>query len=198
MKKILWGKVRSRCSHAQTIMLSFIITLFWVISPIPAPVLGGDAAVIDGDVNIALQKLFRTNESAKKIHDVARGVLVFPDIIKGGLIFGGQYGKGALRVDGQTSGYYQTVSASWGLQIGAQSFGYAMFFMTESGLRYLRKSDGWEVGVGPSVVVADEGLAKSFTTSTFKEDIIVFFFNQKGLMAGIGVQGTKISPIYPR
>lgn len=155
------------------------------------------AAEIDRNVNSALQKLYDINPTARKLSSSAKGIMVFPNIIKGGLVIGGQYGVGSLTIHGTTSGYYQTVAASYGLQIGAQSFGYAMFFMTDKGLNYLKSSKGWEVGIGPSVVVVDEGLAKSLTTSTAKEDIYVFFFNQKGLMAGLGVQGSKISRYTP-
>jgi len=102
-----------------------------------------------------------------------------------------------LLVDGKIVDYYNTVAASYGLQAGAQSFGYAMFLMTDESMDYLKKSEGWEVGVGPTIVVADEGLAKSLTTSTAKEDIYAFIFGQKGLMAGIGLQGSKITRISP-
>jgi lipid-binding SYLF domain-containing protein len=122
-------------------------------------------------------------------------ILVFPGILKGGLIIGGQYGEGALRVKGKTAGYYNSVAASYGLQAGIQKFGYALFFMTDSALQYIDKSDGWEIGVGPSIVVVDEGIAKSLTTTTAKSDIYAFFFDQKGLMAGIGLQGTKITKL---
>ena len=124
-------------------------------------------------------------------------MLVFPNVLKAGLIVGAQYGKGALRKDNKTIGYYNTVAASYGLQAGAQSFGYAMFFMTEDALEYLKNSSGWEIGVGPSVTVVDEGLARSLTTTTAKDDIYVFFFGQKGLMAGFGIQGSKITQIHP-
>jgi lipid-binding SYLF domain-containing protein len=154
-------------------------------------------AEIDRDVDSAIKKLFVASPAAQKLYKVSKGILVFPDVIKAGLIIGGQYGKGALRVDDKTVGYYSTAAASYGLQAGAQSFGYAMFFMTESALEYLKKSSGWEIGVGPSIVVVDEGLARSLTTTTAKEDIYVFFFSQKGLMAGLGIQGSKITQIHP-
>jgi lipid-binding SYLF domain-containing protein len=118
-------------------------------------------------------------------------------VVKGGLIVGGQYGVGALREGRKTFGYYKTVAASYGLQAGAQKFGYAMFFMTDSALQHLKKSSGWEVGVGPSIVLVDEGVARSLTTTTAKDDIYAFFFDQKGLMAGLGLQGSKISSITP-
>jgi lipid-binding SYLF domain-containing protein len=111
------------------------------------------------------------------------------------LIIGGQYGEGALRVDGKTVGFYNSVAASYGLQAGVQSFGYALFFMTDKALDYLKKSEGWEIGVGPSVVIVDEGVARSLTTTTAKSDIYAFFFDQKGLMAGLGLQGSKITKV---
>ena len=104
-----------------------------------------------------------------------------------------------MRVKGKTTEYYNTVSGSYGLQLGAQKYGYAMFFMTKDSINYLKdNSDGWEVGVGPSVVVVDKGLAKTLTTTTAKDSIYVFIFNQKGLMGGLGVQGTKITQIHPK
>ena len=155
------------------------------------------AREIDARVNTALQQLYRSTPMAAKLQETAKGILVFPRIVKGGFIIGGQYGKGALRRGGKTVGYYDSVAASYGLQAGVQAFGYAMMFMSEDALKYLDRSDGWEIGTGPSVVVADQGLARSFTTTSAKSDVYVFFFDQKGLMAGIGVQGTKISRINP-
>jgi lipid-binding SYLF domain-containing protein len=108
---------------------------------------------------------------------------------------GGQYGEGALLRKGKTVGYYNTVQMSYGLQIGVQTYGYAMFFMSDAAMDYIDKSDGWEIGVGPSVVVVDTGAATSKTTATLKADIYAFFFDQKGLMGGLGLQGTKITRI---
>jgi lipid-binding SYLF domain-containing protein len=155
------------------------------------------AAAIDRDVDNAILKLYASSPAAKEISAVAKGMLVFPSIVKGGLIIGGQYGEGALRVGGKTVGYYNTAAASYGLQAGVQSFGYAMIFMTDSALQYLKKSSGWEVGVGPNVTVVDEGIARNLSSTTAKDDVYVFFFDQKGLMAGIGIQGSKITQIQP-
>ncbi len=155
------------------------------------------AAEIDRDVDSALMKLYDKTPAAKELAKVAKGILVFPDIIKGGFIVGGQYGNGALRIDGKTMGYYNTAAASYGLQAGVQSFGYALFFITDKALDYLKNSKGWEIGVGPSVVIVDEGIAKSLSTTTAKSDIYAFFFDQKGLMAGLGLQGSKITQISP-
>jgi len=78
----------------------------------------------------------------------------------------------------------------------AQSFGYVLFLMTDSAVKYLDRSDGWEIGVGPSVVVVDEGIASTLTTTTLKSDVYAFVFDQKGLMAGIGLQGSKITKMH--
>ncbi len=153
---------------------------------------------IDRDVDSALQKLYESTPAAKVLSEKATAILVFPSIIKGGLVIGGQYGEGALREQGKTSGYFRSVALSYGLQAGAQTFGYALFFMNKEALDYLDKSEGWEVGVGPSIVVVDMGAAKSLTTTTAKDDIYAFFFDQRGLMAGLGLQGTKITKIEPK
>ena len=151
------------------------------------------AAELDKKVDEATAKLFASSEAARNLSKVAKGILVFPTVKKAGFMVGGQRGEGALRVGGKTTGYYKTTAASFGLQAGGQKFSYAMFFMTDGALEYLKNSKGWEVGVGPSIVVVDEGAARALTTSTAKESIYVFFFGQKGLMAGLGIQGSKIT-----
>lgn len=164
---------------------------------IAGPALARTGAEIQRDAEIALQKLYAGSPAAKELSKVAKGILIFPRVIKGGFMVGGQYGEGALFKNGKCTAYYNSVAASYGLQIGAQTFGYAMFLMTDDALRYLDKTEGFEIGVGPSFVVVDKGMAKSMTTSTAKEDIYAFFFGQEGLMAGLGIQGSKISPINP-
>ena len=150
-------------------------------------------AEIDRNVDAALKTLFAKSASAKALAEKAQGILVFPGIVKAGFVVGGQYGEGALRKDGKTVGYYNSVAASYGWQAGIQKFGYALFFMSDSAMKYLDKSNGWELGTGPSIVVVDVGAARSLSTTTAKSDIYAFFFSQKGLMAGIGLQGTKIT-----
>jgi len=152
---------------------------------------------LESDAREALNMLYRTTPGAKALGASARGILVFPNIVKGGFVFGGQFGEGVLFKDGVSSGYYNSVSASFGLQAGLQKFGYAMFFMNESDLRYLDSSEGWEIGVGPSVTVLDQGLAASLSSTTARKGVYAFFFEQRGLMAGLGLQGTKISKINP-
>lgn len=143
----------------------------------------------------ALQTLYRTNPTAKQISTSARALLVFPSIIKAGLIFGGSYGEGLLRKGTQVVDYYNSVSGSWGLQAGAQSFGYVVFLMNDKAIEYLNQSHGWELGVGPTLVIVNEGVAKNLSTSTLKDDAYAFIFDQSGLMAGISIEGTKITRI---
>lgn len=159
---------------------------------------GDDAAEISKNAHAALQSLYGQVDGAKALGAKAHAILVFPKVTKAGLGVGGQSGEGALIKDGKTVAYYRTSGASIGLQAGAQTYGYAMFFMNEKALQALDQADGFEVGVGPSIVVMDEGKAKSSTTTTMKDDIYAFIFGQKGLMAGLGIQGNKITKINPK
>ncbi len=189
------AKNRGIMKGTLQVSMSLLLAIFILVFPRMSQ--AATAGEINRDVNGALETLYRTTPAAKNMAKIAKGILVFPDIIKAGLIVGGQYGEGALRVGGKTTGYYRTVAASYGLQAGAQSFGYALFFIDNEGLNYLKNSKGWEIGVGPSVVVVDEGVARSLTTTTMKSGIYAFIFEQKGLMAGIGIQGSKITRITP-
>ena len=161
----------------------------------PRPAVADTAEEINSDVAAALKELYNTEPKAKELGTIAKGILVFPSIVKAGFVVGAQFGEGALLVGGKTVGYYNTVAASYGLQAGVQKFSYVMFLMTDSTMDYFEKSDGFEVGVGPSIVVVDEGKAKTLTTTTAKDDIYAFIFSQEGLMAGLGLQGTKITKI---
>jgi lipid-binding SYLF domain-containing protein len=175
---------------AATLLLAFV--------SVPArPALAANAAEIDRNATAALQNLYAQNETAKLLGEKAKAVLVFPSILKAGFIAGAQGGNGALRQGGKTVGYYNTVAASYGFQAGVQQFGYALFFMNDSALGYLDKSEGWEVGTGPSLVVLDKGAAKSLTSTTLRDDVYAITFDQKGLMGGIGIQGSKITKFTP-
>jgi lipid-binding SYLF domain-containing protein len=161
------------------------------------PVRAGSAAEISRDAKDALQKLYAKSNAAKELGQKAKAVLVFPGIAKGGFIVGGQYGEGALLKGGEAVGYYNTVAVSYGLQAGIQKYGFALFLMTDAANEYLDKSDGWELGVGPNIVIGDAGAATSLSTTTAQADVYAFFFDQKGLMAGLGLQGNKITKITP-
>jgi lipid-binding SYLF domain-containing protein len=174
-------------------------TCFALPLPSPAQVPGKtSAAELNRSSQNSLQQLYAKVPAAKALGKEAHAVLVFPKVTKAGLGVGGQYGEGALLKGGKAVAYYNTGGASYGLQAGVQTYGYAMFFMNEAALKQLDKAGGFEVGVGPSVVVMDEGKARTMTSTTMKDDIYAFIFGQKGLMAGLGVQGNKISKITPK
>ena len=177
--------------------LGLMIILAALVLTFPRISAAATAAEINRDADIALEKLYQTTPAAKKMAGVAKGILVFPNIIKAGLVVGGQYGEGVLRIGGKSAGYYNSVAASYGLQAGAQTFGYALFFIDNESLQYLKSSQGWEIGVGPTIVVVDEGAARSLSSSTVQSGIYAFFFDQKGLMAGLTIEGSKITPFVP-
>lgn len=150
---------------------------------------------LEKDSHQALQTLYKAEPVAESLSNTAKAVLVFPNIVKAGLVFGGSYGEGILIKGAKVVDYYNSVTGSWGLQIGAQSYGYAVFLMTDEAVSYVEKTKGWEIGVGPTVVVVDEGVAKNLSTSSLKDDAYAFIFSQQGLMAGVSIEGTKISRI---
>ena len=166
------------------------------IAPVEYATAASTASELNSDADQALQNLYRTHPFAKELSRHARAILVFPNIVKAGFVFGGAYGEGVLFKNGRQVDYYNSFTGSWGLQAGAQSYGYAVFLMTDKAVKYLSRSDGWEIGVGPTVVIVDEGAAKNLSTSTLKSDAYAFIFDQQGLMAGVALEGTKISHIH--
>ena len=186
-----------RFSRLITLGVALLVTVM-VLARAPQLAMAATAEEIDSSATESLEKLYASSDAARLLKTEAKGILVFPHIVKAGFIVGGQFGEGVLRQRGTAVAYYNTAGASYGLQIGAQAYGYALFFMTDAALRYLADSDGWEIGVGPSVVIVDEGVGKSLTTTTGRADVYAFIFDQKGLMAGIGIQGNKITRIDKR
>ena len=173
-----------------------LIVVATVAAPIGArPARAASAAELDRVSATALKHLYAQQSLAKMLGRKAVAILVFPSILKAGFMFGGQIGEGALRQGGRTTGYYSSVAASYGFQAGIQKYGYALFFMNRAALEQLNATDGFELGVGPSIVIVDKGGGKSITTNTLTSDVYAFIFDQKGLMAGIGIQGSKISRI---
>jgi lipid-binding SYLF domain-containing protein len=178
--------------RTQTTILLFAALIAVASAP---PVRAANRQKLERKATEALEKLTSGNTSARLIAGHAKAVLVFPNIVKAGFLFGGQMGDGVLMRNGRALGYYNSVAASYGLQAGVQVFGYALFFMNDAALAYLDKSDGWEIGVGPSIVVVDKGMGKSLTSTTLTQDVYAFIFDQKGLMAGLGIQGSKITKL---
>lgn len=152
-------------------------------------------AEISREANAALKQLYQQQSAARVLGEKAKAILVFPSILKAGFLFGGQIGEGAMLQGGRTVAYYSSVAASYGLQAGVQTFGYALFFMNQGALDSLNSTQGFELGVGPSFVVVDQGMGKSITSTTLTEDVYAFIFDQKGLMAGMGIQGSKLTKI---
>lgn len=182
------------CKVTRTVLSIMLLTLTLV--PLRSA-LAASASEINRDVAASLATLYQTTPGAKTLASKAKGILVFPNIVKAGLIVGGQYGDGALREKGKTVAYYRSIAGSFGLQAGVQSFGYVLLFMDHASLRYLEESEGWEIGTGPSVVILDKGFAKNLSSTTLQKGVYAFIFDQKGLMAGIGLQGSKITKITP-
>jgi lipid-binding SYLF domain-containing protein len=156
-----------------------------------------EAAEIDQNAHAALNRLYATDHRAAELGRKAAGVLVFPKIVKAGFIFGGQGGKGVLKTKGQTQRYYTIAAASFGLQAGVQWFSSALFFKDEAALKYLDKSDGWSLGADPNVVVLDKGAGAQMDSTTLAKEVIAIPFGQEGLMAGLSLQGSKITTYDP-
>ena len=181
-----------------TSVRSVFLVAMMIVALVPGQrAYAASASDIDRDATAALANLYRSTPGANDLSAKAKGILIFPSIIKGGFIVGGQYGDGTLRQGEKTVGYFRSIAASYGLQAGVQSFGYVLMFMDDASLAYLDKSEGWEIGTGPSVVIVDKGMGKSLTSTTLKSGVYAFIFGQKGLMAGIGLQGSKITKITP-
>lgn len=179
-------------SNVRVRFLSFSLLMLLALSPVAQ---AETRAELEQASKAALNELVKTVPAAKTLSEKAVAILVFPSITKAGFLVGGQFGEGVLWRNGRASAFYNTAGASFGLQAGAQTYGYALFFMKESALNALNTADGFEVGVGPSVVVMDQGMGLSHTTTTMQDDIYAFVFGQKGLMAGVGIQGNKITKI---
>lgn len=158
--------------------------------------LAATAQELDKDATQTLHTLYKTSPSAEIISKNAKAILVFPKIIKAGLVFGGSYGEGVLMQGGRITEYYNSVSASWGWQAGAETYAYVVFLMSDKAVQYLAKSKGWEIGVGPNLVVVNEGMAKNLSTSTLKDDAYAYITDQQGLMGSLSIEGTKISRIH--
>ncbi len=181
-------------------MTCTILAIFVTLAACSSPTKYKSSAAyaIDKEAKSSLNKLLQSNKDARNLKKNAKAILVFPKIYKAGFIVGAQYGNGALlSPNGRTIGYYNSSAASYGFQAGLQGFGYVLFFMDTDSLSYLDKSAGWELGVGPSIVIVDKGFGKNLTSTTLQKGVYAFVFDQKGIMAGAGIQGTKVTRIHP-
>ncbi len=181
--------------HSRFLGIALVLATAITLLAHAAAVRPAWADELDDDAAAALRSLYEGSPAARVLGEKAAGILVFPNIVKAGFLFGAQFGEGTLFRGGRKVANYRSVAGSYGFQAGVQAFGYAMFLMTNSAVEYLDKSGGWEVGVGPSIVVVDTGVARNLTTTTIQSDIYAFVFDQKGLMAGVGIQGSKITRV---
>jgi lipid-binding SYLF domain-containing protein len=175
--------IKSTLKYLATLILAVLLTS------------GTAFASLTSESRAALSQLKSQNPAAVKVSSRALAVLVFPNVVKAGFMVGAQEGQGILFVQGRPNGRYRTVAASYGFQAGVQKYGYALFFMNQKAVDWINNTRGWEIGTGPSVVLVDKGMARSFTSDTLHSGIYAFTFDQRGLMAGLGVQGSKITRI---
>jgi len=178
--------------NIQSLFLALVIGTFVTMAGSASAKTAED---LNKDANEALRMLTSTNPAAAAVAKQAKAVLIFPNIVKAGFVFGGAYGEGVLKQGSVVDSYYNSVTASWGLQAGAQSYGYVVFLMNDSAIKYVHETHGWEIGTGPTVVVVNEGVAKNLSSTTLKDDAYAFIFDQQGLMASLSIEGTKISHI---
>jgi len=172
-----------------------LVLTFLVLIVFPGSVLAASAVEIDAKADSALKMFYEKVGPAKELSAKAKGILIFPDVIKAGFGIGGEYGEGALRINGKTVEYYNTAAASIGLQLGAQEKAVILLFLDGKALDDFRKSDGWEAGVDGSVAVVEWGTGGSVDTSNIKDPIIGFVFGNKGLMFNLTLEGSKMSKI---
>jgi lipid-binding SYLF domain-containing protein len=176
----------------MSVLLSGMVMVVGLVS---FPAAAASKAELDAQAQKALTNLYAKEPGTDSLGKDAKAILVFPDIVRAGLVIGGEGGDGTLFVKGKPAGHYKTGGLSIGLQAGAQKYGYALFFMDDAALKVLDSMDGWEIGMGPTVVVVDKGAAKNLTTKTAKSGVYAFIFSQEGLMAGLALKGNKITKI---
>ncbi len=166
---------------------------------LPKSAMAADPAPeIEARSQTALKELYASNPKAAAIGKRAKGVMVFPRIIKGGLVIAGSSGDGALLVNGKATKYFNISSASVGLQAGGQGYGYALFFMTDAKLAQASSDENWDIGSDPNVVLLDKGAAAELDTTTLDKAVYAFAFDQKGFMAGISLKGSRTKEIHPK
>jgi len=162
---------------------------------------GADSAIaasareIDVSVDVALEKFENEVGGAKQLLASAKGVLMFPKVIKAGFGWGGEYGEGSLRIGGKTVDYYNTIAGSFGLQFGAQAKTVLLVFLDEGALKQFQVSEGWKAGVDGSVAVIAVGAGTSLDSTKLNNPIVGFILDQKGLMYNLTLEGSKFSKI---
>jgi lipid-binding SYLF domain-containing protein len=180
----------------MTINIVFSIFVFFAVGFLPIDTaLAATPKGIDVSVDVALDRFGREVNGAQEFLKAAKGVLIIPNVVQAGFIIGGEYGEGALRIDGKTVDYYNIISGSLGFQIGAQRKDIILIFIDEAALKKFRNSDNWQAGVDGTVTVVNVGAEGSVDTTKINQPIVGFVFGQKGLMAGATIEGSKITKL---
>lgn len=184
----------TRCLIQRTILLASLLVMAGLSLSV-ASALAADAKAIDAEVDLTLKEFAEKVSGSDEFLKTAKGLLVFPAVYKAGFVFGAEYGNGALRIDGKTVDYYNIASATWGLQIGAEKTALILMFMKEAPLEKFRKSMGFELGVDAGATLVTVGAKGSLDTTKTAEPILAFVFNQRGLMAGVTLEGSKFTKL---
>jgi lipid-binding SYLF domain-containing protein len=179
----------------RTVSAIAALMVLLMASSFSVPANAASAKEIDLDVDAALQRFYNKVGGGKNFVQKAKGVLVFPSVLKAGIGIGGEYGEGALRIGGKSVAYYSTAAASIGFQLGAQAKTVILVFLADNALAKFRASDGWEAGVDGSVALVELGAGGSLDTTNIKDDIVGFVFGNKGLMYNLTLEGSKMTKL---
>ncbi len=182
-----------RSLFKRSVLFALLVCMAFLVCPPSANAVSGRE--IDAGADVALEKFYKDVPGSREVLSKANGVLVFPNVVKAGLGLGGKYGQGTLRVHGKTVDYYRLTAASYGFQLGAEKNSLIVAFMTREALDKFRASKGWQAGVDASVALIKVGASGSLDTSTAKQPVIGFVFNQRGLMYDLSLEGTKFTKI---
>lgn len=176
------------------VAVAMTMTLTVASGPVGS-VYAATAKEIDVNVDVALKQFVQDVRGGKDFLANSKGILVLPKVIQAGVGVGGEFGEGALRIDGKTVSYYNIASASLGVQLGGQMKTILLVFLEEGALNKFRKSDGWKAGVDGSIVLVNLGAEGSIDTTKFNDPIVGFVFGQKGLMYDLSLEGSKFTKI---
>jgi lipid-binding SYLF domain-containing protein len=177
------------------IKIFFVMCVFALTGIFSVSSYAATANEIDASVNASLDRFVSEVKGAQEFLDAAKGVLVLPKVMQGGLVVGAEYGEGALRIGGKTVGYYNIASGSFGAQIGVQQKDIIIVFMSDKVLKKFRNSKNWRAGVDAKVTAVNVGADESLSTMKFKQPVVGFVFGQKGLMAGATIEGSKFTKL---
>lgn len=172
---------------------AFFLMLVATVLGVATTGYAADTKRIDDEATAALSALYAKAPGAKALGEKAKAVIVFPRVLKAALIVGGQGGNGAMFKDGKIVGHYNIASVVAGFEAGAQTYSYALFFMSDAALKRLDSVKGFEIGLDPNIVVVNAGAGANLSTTTGQRDVYAFVYGTSGLMGGISLQGLKIT-----